>query len=291
LATNLLRRFALRISAAYGRFVADEGTRLAAAMAYYVALSFFPLLIVLTAGVSAALEWTVGGQDARRQILSVIEQQSSPALREQIERALTTVSQGALAGGLLGFLILLVTSIAIFAQFEAAFDKIWNVPSPPRVTWQIWIRQQLLSRLKALAMLLAVGAFVITVIITSLCWSLLQSAAATAGYPLPSIQASVGLLINLGFNFLAFTLIYRFVPKPDVPWRIASQGGAVAGLLWEAGRQILAAYLTRSSYPSVYGIIGSFIAIMLWAYYAMIVIFFGAEYTRAACLEADGSTR
>ena len=26
--------------------------------------------------------------------------------------------------------------------------------------------------------------------------------------------------------------------------------------------------------------IGSFIAIMLWAYYAMIVVFFGAEYTR-----------
>jgi membrane protein len=27
-------------------------------------------------------------------------------------------------------------------------------------------------------------------------------------------------------------------------------------------------------------VIGSFIAIMLWAYYAMIVVFLGAEYTR-----------
>ena len=99
---------------------------MAAAMAYYVALSFFPLLIVLTAGVSAAMEWTIGGQDARRQILSVIEQQSSPALREQVERALATVSRGALAGGIVGFIVLLVTSIAIFAQFESAFEKIWS---------------------------------------------------------------------------------------------------------------------------------------------------------------------
>jgi membrane protein len=252
---------------------------MAAAMAYYVAMSFFPLLIVLTAGVSAALEWTVGGQDARRQLLTVIEQQSSPALAEQIERALSVVSRGAAAGSLVGFLILLVTSIAIFTQLQAAFDKIWNVPSTPRVTWEIWVRQQLLGQLKALAMLLGVGTFVVTVIIASLSWSLIQAAFATAGYSISSLQEFFGVLINIGFNFLAFTLIYRFVPKPNVRWLMAAQGGALAALFWEVGRQILAMYMTRSGYLSVYGIIGSFIAIMLWAYYAMIVVFFGAEFT------------
>jgi membrane protein len=285
----MIRRFARRLLTAYRRFLADEGTRLAAAMAYYVALSFFPLLIVLTAGVSAAMEWTIGGQDARRQILSVIEQQSSPALREQVERALATVSRGALAGGIVGFLVLLVTSIAIFAQFEAAFAKIWSESGKPPANWRTWLGQQIWAQFKALGMLLAVGTFVIAVIVTSLTWSLLQTASITAGYSLPWIQGTIGVLMNIAINFLAFVLVYRLVPKVIVPWRVAVEGGAVAALLWEVGRQALTAYLKSSSYPSVYGIIGSFIAIMLWAYYAMIVIFFGAEYTRVADQELNGS--
>ena len=40
-------------------------------------------------------------------------------------------------------------------------------------------------------------------------------------------------------------------------------------------------YLVREGYTSAYGVIGSFLAIMLWTYYAMLVVFFGAEYTRA----------
>ncbi|MGD9635943.1 MAG: YhjD/YihY/BrkB family envelope integrity protein, partial [Pirellulales bacterium] len=44
-------------------------------------------------------------------------------------------------------------------------------------------------------------------------------------------------------------------------------------------------YLVHLGYPTAYGVIGSFIAIMLWAYYAMIVVFIGAEYTRVVCEE------
>ena len=85
-------------------------------------------------------------------------------------------------------------------------------------------------------MLLAVGTFVIVVIITSLTWSLLQSASMTAGYSLPWIQGTVGVLINLGINFVGFVLVYRLVPKATVPWQVAVEGGVVAALLWEVGR-------------------------------------------------------
>ena len=59
----------------------------------------------------------------------------------------------------------------------------------------------------------------------------------------------------------------------------------MASALWEVGRQALAIYLVRQDYPTAYGIIGSFLAIMLWAYFAMIAVLFGAEVVRAAQLE------
>ena len=58
------------------------------------------------------------------------------------------------------------------------------------------------------------------------------------------------------------------------------RGATLAAILWEIGRQLLGIYLIHLGYPTAYGVIGSFIAIMLFAYYAMIVVFIGAEYTR-----------
>jgi membrane protein len=43
------------------------------------------------------------------------------------------------------------------------------------------------------------------------------------------------------------------------------------------------------NYPTAYGIIGSFIVVMLWAYYAALVLLFGAEYVRV--VEEERQTR
>ncbi len=66
-----------------------------------------------------------------------------------------------------------------------------------------------------------------------------------------------------------------------IEWGEALRGACVAAILWEIGRQVLAVYLVHRGYASAYGVIGSFLAIMLWTYYAMLVVFLGAEYTRA----------
>ena len=88
-------------------------------------------------------------------------------------------------------------------------------------------------------------------------------------------------------NVFAFAIIYRFLPKVPVRWGAAVAGAILASALWEAGRQILAAYVVGEKLPSAYGLIGSFMAIMLWTYYAMLVVLFGAAYTRAANEEGE----
>jgi membrane protein len=65
----------------------------------------------------------------------------------------------------------------------------------------------------------------------------------------------------------------------------------LAAVLWELGRQALTAYFLHLNYPSAYGIIGSFIAVMLWAFYASVVLLFGAEYVRVLREEAAEELR
>jgi membrane protein len=144
----------------------------------------------------------------------------------------------------------------------------------------------LFKRVKALAMLLGVGGFVIVSLVTSMIWTGVRQAIEPTFTLAPWFEWATSLWINLLLNCLAFTMIYKVLPKPRVRWRYAVHGGIFAALLWEAGRQALAAYFLRLNYPSAYGVVGSFLAVMLWTYYASLVILFGAEYVREIEVEA-----
>lgn len=268
------------IDAIHG-FSRHENTMMAAGIAYYLALSFFPLLLVLAAVLGYAMAWTDVGQDAQSQLLETISDQASPQLSSQVERALTAVTKEAPAVGTFGFALLVFTAIAMFAQLDYAFDRIWSLPSDQPLGWLHWIGRLVLTRLKALVMLFGVGAFVLAATIASTVWAGTEARIAEYVAIAPLMQAWARVGLNLLLNMSAFAALYRFMPRRRVRLRNALAGGFVAAVLWEGGRQLLAWYLLRENYPTAYGVIGSFMAIMLWAYYATLVVLYGAEFTRA----------
>jgi membrane protein len=283
---TLVRKIARRLYAVYMGFEDHEGTLAAAGIAYYMALSFFPLFLVLLAGLGWVLQWTAAGQDAQQRLLTAISQQMSPDLAAQVQRMLKIVSDRAPTGGKIGFIVLVISAIATFAQLDAAFDRIWRTPGDPHESWLSWIGRLMIKRMKALGMLIAVGGFVIITMVASMIWSGVQHAMEPALQIAPWLQWASNIWINLILNLFAFTITYKVLPKPRIGWLEALQGGVFAALLWEGGRQALAAYLLRLNYPSAYGVVGSFLAVMLWAYYASLVILLGAEYVRVVTEEA-----
>jgi membrane protein len=278
---TIVKNFARRLWLTYRGFQEHDGMLSAAGIAYYLALSFFPLLLVLLTGLSWVFEWTEIGQEAQRALLNAIAQQASPDLAHQVERSLDAVRAKAPSGGPIGFAVLIASAIAIFSQLDSAFDRIFHVPSDPHESWLHWVRSLVFQRLKALGMLLGVGGFIIMVMVTSMMWAGVRQALEPTLLRIgPWLEWASSFWINLVLNLAAFTILYRVIPKSSVRWRDALRGGLFAALLWEGGRQALAAYLLHLNYPSAYGIIGSFIAVMLWAYYASLVIILGAEYVR-----------
>jgi membrane protein len=283
---ELVRQFFVRIINAGHHFADKGGTMLAAAIAYYLAFSLFPLMLVLVAGIGWAFRATAAGHDAQQRVMAAIAEQASPTLRDQIEAAFNAVEQKAGAGGSLGIVVLIVASVAIFTQLDYAFDELWDRPRGGAQGIRQWLGNLVFVRLKALLMLIGVGAFVIAVMIVSLVWQGIESAVtSTVDVPL-WLRQSTQPVIHIVLNFLAFTALYAFVPKTHVRAKAAFAGGALAALLWEVGRQVLAAYVLRRNLPTAYGVIGSFMAIMLWTYYAMIVILFGATYAKLVNDEA-----
>jgi membrane protein len=284
------RKIMKRLWQAHIGFQAHEGTLSAAGLAYYVALSFFPLLLVLVSGLAAFLGWTRTGQEAQHELLHTIAQQTSPDVAQQIGRMLNAVKDRAPASGPIGFVVLVGSAILIFAQLDAAFDRIWKLPADPHATWLAWIGRLLFQRLKALGMLVGVGGFIVLVMFATMIWSGIERTLEPQVQFGSWLRWSSSISLNLVLTWLAMTMIYRVVPKRTIRWWDAARGGLLTSMLWEIGRQGLAAYMLHLNYPTAYGIIGSFIVVMLWAYYAALVILFGAEYVRVLEEERQAAT-
>ena len=57
-------------------------------------------------------------------------------------------------------------------------------------------------------------------------------------------------------------------------------GGLLVSLVWILGQRLLVTFLIGPGYTA-YGVVGSFIAVMIWVYYVSAILFLGAEFVEA----------
>lgn len=275
-----------KLPKAYQRWQKDDGPLMAAAVAYYAALSFFPLLLVLISGLGLVLQYTAWGQDAERQVLEAISDYASPEVRDSVATMLGRVQRNAALGGPLGIFALMFTAAALFAHFEKAFDRIWNVDAPGTKGILSATKSMLFTRLRAFLMLLGIATLILVIFIAGIVLSSVKDW--SEGF-LPYadwVWWVIEIGVSLTLNTCVFTLLYRLLPKVTVHWSEAFRGGLLAAGLWEIGRLLLAALIVGDKY-SAYGVVGSFIAVMLWIYVASNIVFLGAEYIQVICEDCN----
>ncbi|MBX3415244.1 MAG: YihY/virulence factor BrkB family protein, partial [Pirellulales bacterium] len=254
----------------------DDGNSLAAAMAFYAAFSFFPLLLVLTSALGMALRVSAEAQSAQRELVQMIAENTSPWLGDQIEHMLAEVRLRAPLGGPVGLVTLCIGAIGIFAQCERAFDRIWKTnANSDHHGWKAAVRSALVTRVRAFVMLISSGLLVVAVFIIGVILSTIRTIAVEwAGEQ--TAWHGTQLLIGLAISMLCFSLIYKFLPRTKIRWRDAWIGAIVAASAWQIGQSLLVALVIGTRYTA-YGIIGSFIAMMIWAYFSSAMLLLGAE--------------
>ena len=261
------------------RWTRNDGNLLAASMAYYAAFSFYPLLLVLISVLRYVLRFSASAQSARQQLLDFLSRSMSPALADEVGQLFGSDQERAFNGlsGLIGVLILLVGAIGIFSQLESAFDRLWHAVTPHERGVRAAILNALWNRLKAFLTLIGLGlvvvvAFVAQLVLTGvenwaeeeqLSWTVLLW---------PRLQ----FVLSLGLNAGALALIFKMIPRATVRWRDAMIGGLLVAGSWQIGAQIVSRYIVGGHYTA-YGVVGSFIAMMLWVYCASILLFLGAQ--------------
>jgi membrane protein len=286
---NFLRRHFQYFIAAYDRWSRDEGSVMAAAVAYYVALSFFPLVLLLISGLGLFFRFAHSGQSAHQAVLTLVESDLSPSARVAVEQALDQVRDRSTVHGPIALAMMLFSAIAGFVQLQQAFDRIGHVPRGASKGMVSALRMVLFERLIAFLMLCGLALLVTAVFVGTMVLFAMEQY--TTGI-LPGSQMfwrPLQSLVSFLTNTLLFSLIYRSLPKNPAPFKYCLRGGLLAAFIWEIGRQILAAVLIGTRYTAAYGVIGSFIGLMLWCFYAVAVLLLGAEYIEVRWRATPGS--
>lgn len=247
----------------FSGFWDDELFTRAAALAFYSAFSFAPVLVLLLWAVSAIRPGME--QQLTQTMAAIVGDDGAAAARLVIHSARERPQLGHLLG-VVGLGITLFSASAVFAQMQSTLNRVWDIAARPGKALTGW----LLARARAIGVLVGVGflvivSFALTALISlvvphgSLVWLALENAAAA-------------LVL-----WVAFGAMYRFLPDAQIAWRDAVRGGALTSLLFMAGKFVIAMYIERSKVGGAYGPASAIVVLLMWVYYASLVVLMGAE--------------
>lgn len=270
------------IRQAVADFSDDECMTSGAAIAYYTIFSLPPLLIVVffIAGQFGVPEKTID------RIMK--EQLGMPIVNEQgLGHAEQTPPGGFVQrlgplGKAIGMAILIFSATGVFGQLQFALNRAWEVEADPQSKGGIL--KFVLKRLLSLGMIVVIAflllvSFVLTTTIDELIKSFVD--------PRPG---SIGLIIGEALNNVAallvgtllFAAIFKVLPDARMRWRDTWVGAAVTAVLFVIGKSVIGLYLNNADVGSAWGAAAaSMIALLVWVYYSVLIVLFGAELTQA----------
>jgi membrane protein len=98
----------------------------------------------------------------------------------------------------------------------------------------------------------------------------------------------IGLLVPLALIFAALLVLYRVVPNRHLTFSMVWPGALVAAILWSLLRVGFTYYATHiAKYDSAFGPISTGISLLVFLYFASIVLLVGAEIARANAVESE----
>jgi membrane protein len=244
----------------------------AAAIAYYILLSFFPLVLLLIVLSSSFLTRTET-QDA---VFAFIDNYL-PNADELVQLNINQLLRYRTVASALSLLSLFWSGSHVFAGLHHALNAIGEVKEPKSFWWQ---------RLLGLASVgLILFLFALSLVLTAL--DGIISTLPDLSLGLISVEASKlgARLTTAGGGVLTVLLvytIYRLLSNIPMQWWEWLPGATLSGLLWELGKQFFTNYVIAfQPYNLIYGSLGKFIAFIIWSYFTSVILLVGAEFTMA----------
>ncbi|GAB3408748.1 YihY family inner membrane protein [Massilia agilis] len=254
--TRDLVRFARR------RLNEEKLPQVAGSLTFTTTLALVPLLTIVLAIFTT---FPIFGQLRAALDTYFVQTVMPKAIANTVTSNLTQFASKATRLSAVGAVALLVTTTAMIATIERAFNQIWRVRRPRPLVQRIVIYWALLT----LGPLL----FGLSLTVTSQLFTATSALVKAVPFIGALFYSSVSVAITTG----GYTLLYMTVPNRPVDWRDAAWGGLAAALAFEVAKRVFALFIGQfPTYALIYGALAALPLFLLWMYLSWMITLVGA---------------
>jgi membrane protein len=204
------------------------------------------------------------GADGAEQVGTMMEQANQP--------------EGRGFRAIVGIVALILGATGAFMQLQNALNRAWDVEPDPDAGG---IKNFIVKRVLSLGMIAGLAFLLLVSLALS---AVISMAGDMVGEILPGTSEPLLHLLNFALSFAVITVLFaamfKVLPDARIAWKDVWVGGAATALLFMIGKFALGFYLGRSNPGEAYGAAGSLALILVWIYYASMIVLLGAEFTQ-----------
>jgi len=254
-----------------------------AALSFYTILSLAPLLMLM---VSIA-GWVFGMELAQSVLLEQISYLLGPEAAAILNEFFDIVPKvnGSVAA-VISFGTFIVGSSLVFRQLSIMLNRIWGV-EPGKGFHKMFALGR--TFLRAFFMSLTIGLLLIVTMILGALLISLREFMVSQWQPLDSFYTIIEMVVLIVLPFFLFAIMYKVLPDAKVPWRDIWLGAGVSAGMISFLTAMIGVYIAFTATSSVYGAVGTLIALMLWIYFSSLTFLFGAQVTKDYSDRMDSS--
>jgi membrane protein len=258
----------------------DNITKLSGSLAYYTVFSMGPLLVVIISLCSIFLGREAVEGKIFSQLNSFVGHDTALQLQQIIKNASIT-GKGRLAA-IIGIITLLIGATTVFGDIQDSINRIWGLKPKPKKGWLKLLRNRFLS----FSVIASLGFLLLVSLgISAIIEALLDTFQAKYPGVAVIVVYIINLLLTFGITTLIFGVVFKVLPDARIKWRDVMAGAVATSILFMLGKFGISFYISKTHVGTTYGTAGSLVILLVWVYYSAIILYFGAEFTKAYAVQ------
>lgn len=280
---NKMKKWWGILKATVQEFLQDKPFVYSSSIAYFAIFSL-PAIAILTVMIAGSV---YENESVRSEMLAQISQLGGKNSAMEIERLMDKIDRPSDGGftKIASIGALLFSATTVFVILQNSLNAIWNIKSKP----EKGIVKFLVNRLLSLAMIGSLGFLLLISLVADTFIALFRN---FINEYLSGFVYQFVWLINTAVStiviLLMFALIYKVLPDAKIRWKYVWVGALITTILFVFGKYLIGFYLSNSDFTESYGAAGSLVALLVWVYYSVVILLFGAEFTYVYTLYTGG---
>jgi YihY family inner membrane protein len=260
----------------FAGFGEHKVTKISGSLAYYTVFSMAPLMVMVIALCSVFLKREAAEGEIFLQLKGFLGADTAAQLQGIIKNA--AIGDKGVVASIIGGVTLLIGATSIFADIQDSINTIWGIKPKPKRGWLKMLQNRFLS----FSVIISLGFLLLVSLGVS---AILDGFSNRLQARFKDVSVIVFYILNTLITFgvvsSIFAVIFRLLPDAKIRWRDVMSGAMVTAVLFMVGKLAISFYIGQSDVGGTYGAAGSLVILLLWAYYSSIILYFGAEFTKA----------